>query len=68
MSFKSAHSRVIERLLGEELDRITESVMAGVLDYPMYRELVGRVRGLDLAIQLSQQADVELSGEPNARG
>lgn len=68
MSFKSAHSRALERLIGEERQRLVDSTMTGAFDYPMYREFVGRVRGLDLAIELSHQADVELSGEPNARG
>ena len=54
----SHHSRVLRQLVAERRHELLESLV-NILD-PM---VVGRIRGLDEALALSDQADFKLSGE-----
>ncbi len=67
-AIKSHHSRVFERLAAEHrMDLIDALIGGAVVDFPMYRQIVGQLQGLDDALKLSEQADFELSGdEPHA--
>jgi len=68
-AIKSQHSRTFEQLAGEHRKALIESLSAGVPeDYPAYRQLVGRIQGIDDALKMSGEADFKLSGdEPNER-
>lgn len=64
---KSQHSRLFEQRLAEHRLALVESMSGGVpTDYPAYRQLVGQIQGVDVALRISQEADAILSGEdPN---
>jgi hypothetical protein len=64
---KSQHSRLFEQRLAEHRAALVESMTGGVPpDYPAYRQLVGQIQGVDVALRISQEADAILSGEdPN---
>jgi len=55
---KSHHSRLFEQLVREHRQALLEGLVLN-LD-PM---IVGTIRGLDIALKLSEDADVKLSGE-----
>lgn len=63
-AIKSQHSRTFEALLRAHRDKLCESLIAGnVLDHLAYRQLVGRLQGLTDALNISEEADFNLSGE-----
>jgi len=68
-AIKSQHSRLVEQFLNEHRLALIGSLSAGVPeDYPAYRQLVGRLQGIDDALKMSSEADFKLSGdEPNER-
>lgn len=66
-AIKSLHSRTFERLIAQQQAVLMASLVTGVDDYATYRQIVGRLQGLDDALRISEQADYELSGdEPDA--
>lgn len=63
-AIRSQHSRVFERLVAEHrLDLIDSLVMGVPPDHAAYRQMVGRIQGITDALELSEQADFELSGD-----
>lgn len=63
-AIKSQHSRVFEQRLAEHRLALVESLATGVpADYPAYRQLVGRIQGIDDAVKISGDADFTISGE-----
>lgn len=67
-AIRSQHSRIFEHRVAEHRQALTDSLAAGVpADYPTYRQLVGRIQGIDDALKISAEADFTLSGdEPDA--
>lgn len=64
---RTAHGRVLANLLGERIAQLKNHLAAGVpSDYALYRQLVGEIKGLTDALELSKQADMELSGNANS--
>lgn len=63
-AIKSQHSRLFEQGLAELRQALIDSLAAGVPpDYPAYRQLVGRLQGVDDALKISAEADFKLSGD-----
>lgn len=62
MAIKSQHSKTLERLIMERRDQLLQAICAGV-DQQTYLQHVGEIRGLDVTLALSEQADRELSGD-----
>ena len=61
-AIKSQHSRVFEQLVAEAREKMVEDVIdALTIDY--MRDVVSQIRGLDIALKLSEQADFKLSGD-----
>ena len=61
---KSAHSREFEKRLRELRDKIAADLAVGcAMDFPGYRQLVGRIQGMDDAIDISASVDRDMSGE-----
>ena len=53
----------VRSLLLEERKRATSQIVlgGGVTDFAQYRELVGKIRGLDLAIDICDEAEKSLN-------
>ncbi len=67
-AFKSQHSRIFERLLGQQRQEVLESLAMGH-ETSMYWRLVGQIQGFDDALKISEKADFEISGdEPDVGG
>lgn len=61
---RSPHSRLFEEGMAEHRLALIESLTAGVpADHAAYRQLVGRIEGIDDALKISREADSKLSGE-----
>lgn len=67
-AIKSQHTRVFEQLLDAHRTSLIGALAAGTpSDHAEYRQLVGRIQGIDDALKISEQADYNISGdEPNA--
>jgi hypothetical protein len=61
-AIKSQHSRVFEQLVAEAREGMVEAMINTTVNEFM-REIVGQIRGLDVALKLSEQADFKLSGD-----
>jgi hypothetical protein len=59
---KSPHARVFEELMAEYRQKLVDAMTGGVID-SFYPQLVGEIRGIDTALKLSEEADLQLSGE-----
>jgi hypothetical protein len=57
---KSQHTRLFEQLVAERRQAHVEAMIAGSTDVA---GLIGRIRGLDEALKLSEEADFKLSGD-----
>ena len=65
---RTAHARRLEALVHERVEALKETLVTINYDEAGYRHVVGQIIGLRDALQLSQQADMELSGDlPNGR-
>lgn len=63
-AIKSLHSRMFEKLIAEQQTKLLTSLATGgAPDYATYKQIVGRIEGLDDALRLSEQADFEISGD-----
>lgn len=63
-AIRSHHSRLFEQRLAEHRQALIDSLAIGTAaDYPAYRQLVGRIQGIDDAVKLSAEADFMISGE-----
>jgi|GEM_PF-3005068 hypothetical protein len=58
----SRHASVLKQKIAAERDKLLESLAAGVPDWNVYQQVVGRLAGLSDAEKLSDDADYELSG------
>jgi hypothetical protein len=58
MAAKSHHARLFEQLVAEHRHALLEGLVSN-LD----QMVVGMIRGLDVALKLSEEADFKLSGE-----
>ena len=65
-AIKSQHSRVLERLIAAQKQKLVDSILSGNLSHEFYREFVGEIRGLDNALKMSEEADFKLSGDFDA--
>ena len=63
MTVKSHHSRLFEELVAEHREALVDRITSGVSDYADYRALCGQLYGLAIAVNISHQADLKLSGE-----
>lgn len=65
-SIRSQHGRALDAKLAAHRARLLDDLAAGTLpDYPMYRQIVGRLEGLADAAKLSEEADFEINGGEN---
>lgn len=64
MTVKSHHSRVFEELLAAHRADLVNAIVDGVPgDYAAYKRMVGELQGLNIALNISREADLKLSGE-----
>ncbi len=64
---QSHWSRTFAAKLAEHRDALVRDLATGrVADFPDYRQIVGRIQGLDDAIRISDEVDGILSGEISA--
>lgn len=62
-AIRSRHGELVVKKLNEWRDGIVASLAAGnAADYPTYRNLVGRIQGIDDALKIAEEADFELNG------
>lgn len=59
---KSQHSRLFEQLLAQKHQELLTNLALG-LGHDQYLQLAGQVQGLVIALRLSEEADLQLSGE-----
>jgi hypothetical protein len=63
VNIRSNHSRVFEEMLAAHRQTIFEALAAGApADYPMYRQMVGRLEGLSDALEISKAAESKING------
>jgi len=67
-AIKSQHSRVFERLVAVQRQKLVDAILSGNLSHEFYREFVGEIRGLDNALKMSEEADFKLSGDFDVNG
>lgn len=61
---KSAHSREFDKRLRELRDKIVGDLADGcAMDFAAYRQIVGRIEGMNDALAISEGVDQEMSGE-----
>jgi len=62
LNLNAAIGRELSRLIAEEIQRLTENLTlgAGVPDYSQYKQIVGQITGLRQAIDLCEQAMINL--------
>jgi hypothetical protein len=63
---RSHHARVFHELMIEHRKQMVDAIINGGIDYPMYRQIVGSIQGIDDALRISEQADINISGGQNA--
>jgi hypothetical protein len=61
-AIKSQHSRIFERLMGQQRQEVLESLAMGH-ETSMYWRLVGQIQGIDDALKISEKADSVISGD-----
>jgi hypothetical protein len=63
-AIRSQWSRVFAQLLVTHRQALLEALGDGVpIDYAAYRQIVGRIEGIDDALKFAEEADFKLSGE-----
>ena len=64
-AIKSHHTRIFEQHVATRRQELLEAMARGV-PQDNYWTIVGWVRGLDEALELSEKADFQLSGDDDA--
>lgn len=59
---RSLHSRILQELLLAHRQELINAIISGGVDYPMYRQCVGQIQGVDTALKLSEDADISITG------
>jgi hypothetical protein len=63
MSYESRHGSILKRNIAEHRQKLLEDLgMSCAKDYGEYKQIVGRIQGLDEALGLSEAADREING------
>lgn len=62
MAVKTQHSRIFEELMAEHRQQLLDSLITGT-SRDNYDLTIGKIRGYDDAIRISEEADRKLSGD-----